>query len=1426
MGDFINTIGDIFGNPLYNYDKLQTHKANKGRPKDGLSYQQRLKKYENLYNALKAAHKDVRTLPNPKKFYRIQKMGGIVSLPSVGVAPVLNAPTGEEGFARQARQEQELQGAIELANEIHRNPAITRQDQQGRAKGLNAVLTRLRAQKRGILNIKSNKTIFKLLKGNSTLKQKLINILNDQGVLIPRGQVIDDEAKGIIEQVLSNALSAQVLSTELTNALRQGAIVEGWEQSKIDAEIPAPIQPSAPEPAPRVHEDAISMDHMESTRQTLMREYKMNESETNFLLMKLSDEITDAVNQEIKENGAIEGYDDIIEQFRGNFIQALNRTIRATQEIYAKTLHSKKRDAFTNTFKIMLRTILATNIGNERLRNIVLNITDNLSKNITKAGFNPFESIRRSRREAERAARRIGLDTSQIGERKENGAVIREILRTGKFSIESVDRKTDLADDAHLERKHNEDLDKDTIIVDNRRIRPDDPPDPDDPDDGRIIVTVGGRRFRTTHKKLIAMLIGAFGTASAIVKLLTKDGSKPTKKTYDVSNETPNGGFKGERHTLLKLPDGSFKMANWLGPRTNVLARLKRGDPGLTATDWIARRHDIDYAFAGLITDKTERLKAVRDADKRMVSALDQLSKDGGDSSFNIEQGRVVIKAKMVLEDMGIMNPELFIGMGDIGKNQNLYKQELLKTNDVIENKAWTDPTGDYGAFGTPETSGDDLTPKEIPDPIGGVDFEVPNYDYSDSSAKINKDKRLDIIDRINIIQRNLEISRMNGDTDKIKQNLDELRLREKQLDDVRRELNKANFNPADPSPYEIQPIEIPDKTISLHDVSELPMSPDWVKKYIQVGVLQEVKDYNQLVKDHIYNMTSPYGAIDIPKANRDLKRLNELYSDIKTQSSNPGHPAGTEAAIQESIQELPMDAQSVSIYKSAGVLDKVKQYNSIRLQIAKSRLNKTKAGISRTVDLVNQLVPITIDISQKIPTNELVVIMDEQKRIIDYNKDHRRDTPAQRDAATTRAENDLIEAQLGYANAVQAFSEARANKASGEELRRLKLDVDRERALLTERNTNFMNQIDTADPSTYLRDAIDEVQPSARITDEVLKFKRIQQLERVMKQSPGTASANMYDTYVDEMGRPENKLSNFDGNRQAYFDNRKKLLQEIYKQFDATIPDPVDEAGRNIDPLGDDVGADALIDPTPDHDAVNTNKSEDFTRASYMEGGEALVLASTPAEQAAEMKRWADYSRIKAGFGMGHERNALYRENLRADQIRFRGLRQPNVGHKPQRHVSRVQRQQPRFLPVYQFDDDFEDDYNNTAFKPCITQPIITSVNERKFENDRSIYFPEHVLRHTKAKATRIPRMRTDGQRFAPDNYMYGEVDNSFTRPSALSHSYPRKGYALNSGCISDNIPYDNAWGFPHNARMNGFTYDKATKTEDDDFRYELARK
>ena len=116
------------------------------------------------------------------------------------------------------------------------------------------------------------------------------------------------------------------------------------------------------------------------------------------------------------------------------------------------------------------------------------------------------------------------------------------------------------------------------------------------------------------------------------VNALTNLGMRVLKSGAKVKEDS----LPGETHGILQMPDGSYERAAYMGPGTNIVRRLKRGDKGKTAVDKIAKRHDLDYSLATTPQD-------VRDADNRMVSAVKAVEKRKGDQAWNLRQGKLMI---------------------------------------------------------------------------------------------------------------------------------------------------------------------------------------------------------------------------------------------------------------------------------------------------------------------------------------------------------------------------------------------------------------------------------------------------------------------------------------------------------------------------------------------------------------------------------------------------------------------------------------------------------------------------------------------------------------------------------------------------------------------------------------------------------------
>lgn len=163
------------------------------------------------------------------------------------------------------------------------------------------------------------------------------------------------------------------------------------------------------------------------------------------------------------------------------------------------------------------------------------------------------------------------------------------------------------------------------------------------------------------------------------------------KNLLPSSDENARPAFAGERHAILQLPNGKYGMANYMGPGTQVIKRLKRGDPARTQSDKVAMKHDIDYALAAGMKSKEAQTKAVRQADQRMVSNLNRISKNKEDAKKNIFIGRRLIQGKMAAEDVGLMKKGSFAG--DLEKISDRDKVLLMSKKAALAQEG-------YGAKG------------------------------------------------------------------------------------------------------------------------------------------------------------------------------------------------------------------------------------------------------------------------------------------------------------------------------------------------------------------------------------------------------------------------------------------------------------------------------------------------------------------------------------------------------------------------------------------------------------------------------------------------------------------------------------------------------------------------------------------------------
>lgn len=135
------------------------------------------------------------------------------------------------------------------------------------------------------------------------------------------------------------------------------------------------------------------------------------------------------------------------------------------------------------------------------------------------------------------------------------------------------------------------------------------------------------------------------------------------------SDENARAQFPGEKHAILKLPNGKWGQANFMGPGTELEKRLMRGDPPRTMADRVAMAHDSRYGLAKTQAD-------VASADRKMIAKLQDMKRKRQDARVNIEMGLRPIQAKMRAEQFGLVQPGKIATFGDVS-NRALVEGKL-----------------------------------------------------------------------------------------------------------------------------------------------------------------------------------------------------------------------------------------------------------------------------------------------------------------------------------------------------------------------------------------------------------------------------------------------------------------------------------------------------------------------------------------------------------------------------------------------------------------------------------------------------------------------------------------------------------------------------------------------------------------------------
>lgn len=151
------------------------------------------------------------------------------------------------------------------------------------------------------------------------------------------------------------------------------------------------------------------------------------------------------------------------------------------------------------------------------------------------------------------------------------------------------------------------------------------------------------------------------------------------KNIISPSDANARPGFVGEKHQILKLPNGKLGIANYSGPGTSIIKRIRRADPPRTKTDKTAQAHDLRYSLF-------DSDKSMRNADVKMVNKLKSIERKGSDSRLNTVPARLAITSKMKLEDMGLLSRDAFKNLKKINPDD---RRVLLDKLNELEQEGY-----------------------------------------------------------------------------------------------------------------------------------------------------------------------------------------------------------------------------------------------------------------------------------------------------------------------------------------------------------------------------------------------------------------------------------------------------------------------------------------------------------------------------------------------------------------------------------------------------------------------------------------------------------------------------------------------------------------------------------------------------------------
>lgn len=139
------------------------------------------------------------------------------------------------------------------------------------------------------------------------------------------------------------------------------------------------------------------------------------------------------------------------------------------------------------------------------------------------------------------------------------------------------------------------------------------------------------------------------------------------------SDDNARPQFEGERHAILRLPNGRTGFGNYIGPGTRVAERIARGDPPRTEIDKVAQMHDIRYSLAKNTDD-------IRKADNLMLKKIEEVQRNKTDSLMNIYQAKAIY-GKVLGEDLGLLKKGSFSSVDKPARRARTEEETKLLIN-------------------------------------------------------------------------------------------------------------------------------------------------------------------------------------------------------------------------------------------------------------------------------------------------------------------------------------------------------------------------------------------------------------------------------------------------------------------------------------------------------------------------------------------------------------------------------------------------------------------------------------------------------------------------------------------------------------------------------------------------------------------------